>query len=185
MKKIELELLKQIWGKFFQHDKFIETDRRLSIVDFVARFFESADGNSLIPHNSLGVSTHLVFDVHKLSQCMPFDDFGNILINRPVETVGCIGLALSLLANTKYPYSAEKIIIRPRFLNLPCHLSFGELKSDVVGKMVSITGHVIRVSAILPLVERAGFYCPKCEQLSWSVFDDGVFSPPDVCPNEK
>mmetsp|Transcript_17029 Transcript_17029/g.23413 ORF Transcript_17029/g.23413 Transcript_17029/m.23413 type:complete len:743 (+) Transcript_17029:535-2763(+) len=52
-------------------------------------------------------------------------------------------------------------------------------------KLVSVQGHVIRVSPCRPLVVRAVFHCGKCKCERWTHFEDGIYCAPAVCHTAK
>lgn len=126
--------------------------------------------------------------MQELANSVGFNDFELSLVNRPTEVLGCLGIALSiaiaeeLQASHPSPPTDQPIPpLFPRLVNLSSQLNFGELKSGKNGQLVSITGYVVKVSNIRPLVESAMFLCPKCMNMqSWKL-DDGVFNPPPVC----
>lgn len=54
-------------------------------------------------------------------------------------------------------------------------LPFAELKAFQIGKFVTVRGHVVRVSAVRPLVRQLAFRCARCRGLSVVAVRDGVF----------
>jgi len=73
----------------------------------------------------------------------------------------------------------EKINVR--VIGLEPELSIGDLKAHVVDKFVSITGTVVRVNAIKPLVIWCEFLCEKCGEATSRFFPDGKYDPPVKC----
>ncbi|OQR83613.1 DNA replication licensing factor MCM8 [Achlya hypogyna] len=73
----------------------------------------------------------------------------------------------------------EKILIR--LVGLEPETQIGELKAAAVDTFVSVTGTVIRVNAIKPLVVWCEFLCEKCEGATPRYFPDGNFDPPPAC----
>jgi len=61
--------------------------------------------------------------------------------------------------------SVDKIDIRLR--ELPSTIALRDLNSDYIGKLVQLSGTVVRVTQIQPLVTRACFRCRHCEALSF------------------
>jgi DNA helicase MCM8 len=72
-----------------------------------------------------------------------------------------------------------------RFTGVQPALPLANLKSSIVNKLVSITGYVVRVSSIQPLVTRAAFECPKCGAMVQAWFEDGKFAIPTRCDNSS
>lgn len=115
-------------------------------------------------------------------------DICESLYTRPLEVLGVLGIALSLVAyiHTKAPYDSERVLtaVRVRFLDLPSRHCYGmsELMANSVGRFVSIQGHVIKAGAARPLICRAKFICSRCGyDALWTTFDDGIYAPPEEC----
>eukprot|EP00595_Chromulina_sp_UTEXLB2642_P003264 CAMPEP_0196763286 /NCGR_PEP_ID=MMETSP1095-20130614/3749_1 /TAXON_ID=96789 ORGANISM="Chromulina nebulosa, Strain UTEXLB2642" /NCGR_SAMPLE_ID=MMETSP1095 /ASSEMBLY_ACC=CAM_ASM_000446 /LENGTH=669 /DNA_ID=CAMNT_0042116115 /DNA_START=287 /DNA_END=2296 /DNA_ORIENTATION=- len=102
-----------------------------------------------------------------------------------MEMLGCLGLSLSLVAARRHQYSEKQIIVNARLFNLFDNQLFSCIKSDKVGQLISLEGFIVKVSSIKPLVIRAAFQCSKCLSMQWVDFEDGVFSPPDICSTAK
>lgn len=116
---------------------------------------------------------------------LPIPDFESSLRSSPIEVTGCFGIALSLIGTQRNPYCAEEIVIKPHFYNFLTELSFSDLKANVVGELVQIRGHVIRITVCHPLVEQATFFCGKCQQSMDVPLEDGVYIPPEMCSTTK
>lgn len=148
-------------------------------------FLTDAAGQMFIDRSSLATQKYVYLNLTLFNHHLPFEDFASSLQMRPVEVMGMVGIALSLVAKNFYPHCTEAFIIRPRFYNLGSEVGFGEIKSSTVGQMVSVRGHVVRVSACHPLVESANFLCAKCMKYTFARFEDGIFMPPSVCGTHK
>ena len=61
----------------------------------------------------------------------------------------------------RYPDYAEKISdrFRVRLTNFPLKYSFGDINSDIIGKMVSVSGMVLRMSEIKPRPQELAYTC--------------------------
>lgn len=108
-------------------------------------------------------------------------------IRHPKEQLGCLGLALSLFYTAK-----SSLIGLPRLLTVYPRVSpfipmtcFDELKSGVVGQLVTLVGNVIRISCSHQLVETATFRCGLCQGHTIVPFEDGLFAPPTSCQSSK
>jgi DNA replicative helicase MCM subunit Mcm2 (Cdc46/Mcm family) len=75
--------------------------------------------------------------------------------------------------------------IKPKVINLKPYTPFSSLKSNISGQLVSLCGHVIRVSAAQPYVTFGIFKCSKCQSLTKQTFVDGIFQPPTQCSTPK
>jgi DNA helicase MCM8 len=133
----------------------------------------------------LATQKFVYFDIAKLDEQLPFSDFALSLRMRPVEVMGFMGIAMSLLAKEQNPHCEDLFIIHPRFYGLSEEISFGSIKSSAVGQLVSLRGHVVRVSPCRPLVLSAQFLCAKCMKYTTAKLEDGIFLPPAMCSTEK
>jgi DNA helicase MCM8 len=77
----------------------------------------------------------------------------------------------------------EPIKLVARMLAVSPLLPMKELKSNCVGKFVSMRGNVVRVSGIRPLVLRMSFVCAKCNTEIKTWFTDGKYETPTSCPD--
>lgn len=75
--------------------------------------------------------------------------------------------------------------IRPKIINLEPYTPFSALKSNISGQLISLCGHVIRVSPAQPYVTIGAFKCSKCHTIIRKTFNDGIYSPPTQCSTIK
>jgi len=175
-----------LWPYFYPKEKYQQQDSRLELVNMLYDFFLTPPATTSITNNiQFGCNGIVLINIHKLSKIIPFPDFKQILTTRPMEVTNAIGMALSRIANEKCPYLEIPIIKEPRFYHLHSYTSFGDIKSNVVGQLIAIRGHVIRVSSLKPLLLKGKFRCPKCRNDTIEWFEDGIFNPPEVCSTPK
>jgi len=62
---------------------------------------------------------------------------------------------------------------------------FAAMKSNVVGRVVSLRGTVTRVAPVKPTVTHMVFVCQTCQERSRCTFKDGKYRPPLACPTER
>ena len=185
MNQEELLYIGGVWNDYFPRDVFIAQDPRLGGIAIFRDFFRSREGQCFIAVDELATQKYVYFNTLQLGEALPFDDFELSLIMRPTEVMGFIGIALSLIAHAENPHCHEAFIIRPRFYELSSESGFGDIKSSKVGQVVSVRGHVVRVSPCKPLVLSAQFLCAKCMSYTSAKFEDGIFLPPVICGTEK
>lgn len=182
----DLTYVGYVWNEFFPKEVYLPQDPRLAGINMFREFFlTDPAGQKYIDGDSLATQKYVYFNVCTLNQHLPFNDFDVSLKLRPVEVMGLVGIALSLVAKNLHPHCSDAFVIRPRFYNSNSEVSFGDIKSSTVGQMVSVRGHVVRVSACRPLVESANFLCAKCMKYTFARFEDGIFIPPNVCSTAK
>lgn len=193
MDESEIEVIASLWNEFFPQEKFFSQDPRIAGIKAFFDFLMTPPADDIISElNVLNLNysspQHVYINVQLLNQRVPFSDFEFSLQQRPIEVIGSLGIALSLCVVKRKqmnPFLDTKVIIRPRLYALSRDLAFGDVKSSTVGQLISLTGHVVRVSACRPLVESAAFMCSKCMQMTTSYFEDGIFMPPSICNTPK
>ena len=62
---------------------------------------------------------------------------------------------------------------------------FAAMRSNVVGRVVSLKGTVTRAAPIKPAVTHMVFVCQTCQERSRCTFKDGKYRPPLVCSTER
>eukprot|EP00002_Diphylleia_rotans_P024947 TRINITY_DN4927_c0_g1_i6.p1 TRINITY_DN4927_c0_g1~~TRINITY_DN4927_c0_g1_i6.p1 ORF type:complete len:712 (-),score=116.81 TRINITY_DN4927_c0_g1_i6:41-2176(-) len=111
-----------------------------------------------------------------------------LLINRfapvfdanPMEALDCICIGYLQKTGLVKPFDKKKI--HARLYNHEPITPLKNLKSNNIGKFISIKGTVIRVSIIKPLIQSVDFICTKCNVKCTRVFKDGKYVLPEQCP---
>ena len=62
---------------------------------------------------------------------------------------------------------------------------FAAMRSNVVGRVVSLRGTVTRAAPIKPAVTHMVFVCQTCQERSRCTFKDGKYRPPMSCPTDR
>lgn len=181
----EIHYVGCVWNEYFPKEVFTQHDPRLAGVAMFRDFFLSPVGRNLYSEDQLVTKKYIYFHLAQLCEQLPFNDFEVSLRLRPLEVMGIIGIALCMVARSLHRQCLEAFIIHPRFYGLHDEVAFGDIKSSTVGQMLSVKGHVVRVSPCRPLVESAEFLCAKCMKCTAGRFDDGIFMPPPVCTTPK
>lgn len=102
-------------------------------------------------------------------------------------------LEMGVYRHFKRVMHARNILVGPddchfhlRILDWP-NVSLKMLKAHLIGRLISVSGTVIRASGIKPRVQSLSFRCPRCERSAMHTLEDGKFSQPVSCatPNCK
>mmetsp|Transcript_16885 Transcript_16885/g.25435 ORF Transcript_16885/g.25435 Transcript_16885/m.25435 type:complete len:458 (-) Transcript_16885:1453-2826(-) len=193
MSENELKFIAAIWTAFFPNDIFHPSDKRIGGIASFKSYILSSGKHLLSDPNQIIMKGTVELDLIELSDIMPFNDFIPTLRTQPNEVLGCLGLAISCviafhIAKRKQSHIASNIsayTIRPQIINLYPRTPYCDLKSNMSGQLVSLTGYVIRVAAPQPYVTVGSFRCPKCGNIVRKPFQDGIMSPPTQCSNSK
>jgi DNA replicative helicase MCM subunit Mcm2 (Cdc46/Mcm family) len=180
------EILEKLWTTFYPLEIYDPKDSRNELIEILVDFFQNDEnGKRFVLGRNMGVTGTIHFNVQEMNKFFPFPDVEAVVIQKNIEFSGTIGLALSYIANTLFPYLEIPIIKYAAFYNLSKSLSFSDVKSTTVGKLISLKGHVVKVSPCRPLVIEGEFRCSKCLQNTRMKFLDGIFNPPVQCKTVK
>lgn len=184
-----LEYCEILWSHFFPKDKFHKQDARIHPIELFEQAFERHP--ELWKFQSPWERKFVTFRLEDLRQYLNFHDFDIALINRPCEVLGSLNIAISIaihknmmLESKRISMIGQNISIVPiyiRITNIGDPISYSEIKSSKVGQLVSLTGYVIKISSIRPLVQYAKFVCGKCLTSQSCYQEDGIFNPPASC----
>jgi|APSaa5957512535_1039671.scaffolds.fasta_scaffold11971_5 replicative DNA helicase Mcm len=88
--------------------------------------------------------------------------FEELLSINPERFIDAFSRAGKETLQIRFPDYAEKIQhkIKVRIANFPIKYNFDEVNSDVIGKMVKVTGMVLRITEIKPRPQKLVFVCP-------------------------
>ena len=187
------------WPIYFPELPFSEEDRRAELVATLARFFSSEIGFELVKNvrtvAEREVSLELDYVALKARADIP--DLFAALEMAPAEGLPCLRAAVhevvfnspvgrKELPHLQIPATAARVAAPPRvdvhLVDVPDSLiSFGELRSRNVGRLLSVRGTVTRVAPVKPLVKSLQFTCDKCKATQTARFPDGKYREPEGC----
>ncbi len=187
-----LSKIATLWSSYFPNDHFSSENSKVPAINAFNTFFEST-GHEILQRGydhslSNNKSKSIYFSVKQLCAIVPFTDFLELLKNKPMEVIGCVGIAISLVIRSKLAsvtdIDSSVDAYHPRFVQFTSNTLYSELKSSIVGQLVSIRGYAIKVSPCKPLIEGSMFKCAKCKNDIFVPFEDGVYNPPLMCHAE-
>ncbi|KAJ1789076.1 DNA replication licensing factor mcm8, partial [Coemansia sp. RSA 2399] len=137
---------------------------------------------------SMETDASCLFDYPALVQASPVPGFADRVYNEPEHLLSCLGLAVCCVLSTEYGPDAEHILGDHR---LHIHLLHHEpiahmktLKSNLVGKLVTVRGTVVRTSPIKPLLVQAQFICQRCGGSQLMKIVEGKYETPIKCQTQ-
>ena len=107
---------------------------------------------------------------------------------KPDEILEAFARAIKDILNERFPKYAKKIEheIRARIANYPVQRSLRQINAEIIGKMTSVSGMVLRASEVKPLVKELVFVCPSGHRTDAITLEkDLSFTTPVKCQNEK
>lgn len=151
-------------------------------------------GAALLAGVDLARATSVIFDYSHFAQAVRagevFADFETCLRDRPSRILAHVGVALCLCRDAtdtggggRGAASTGRVTVR--FVGVTPVTPMAHVKSSTIGKLISVSGYVVRASSIQPLVVQAQFECLKCGALMDVRFERGNFCPPARCDNTQ
>src|SRR5438132_4344343 len=105
----------------------------------------------------------------------------------PDEILSMFAVAIKDILKERFPQYAEKIRhdVRVRIANYPAQRSLREINAEVIGKMTSVSGMVVRSSEIKPLAKELLFICPDSHETRVTHEKGLEFNAPLKCSDGK
>jgi DNA replicative helicase MCM subunit Mcm2 (Cdc46/Mcm family) len=173
-----LTSIAKIWPAFYPQQKFISTDSRIDAIVMFKTYFLKYHHVLLVDSKCTEYRSEKMIhiDISFISMTLEFTDFILTLTNQPEEVIASIGIALSLIFTEKQKISSSDntIIIKPLLYNYPQETKFSDIRTNCVGRLVSLRGYVNRLSLPKPIVTGGQFICNKCSHPNWVYFEDGI-----------
>jgi DNA replicative helicase MCM subunit Mcm2 (Cdc46/Mcm family) len=127
------------------------------------------------------------------------ESFGAFLYHMPGDALASLGCSMALAMATMATSSDASTPAHPlrlarfldatqfcvRFVHVQPQVQMMDVKTGLVGKFLTIKGHVVKARPKRLRVATADFSCPKCGSIFTHGLDQGRFSLPTSCPTEK
>eukprot|EP00899_Mesostigma_viride_P018949 jgi/Mesvir1/27055/Mv20750-RA.1 len=177
------------WELYFPGEKFLPTDRKADLICRLVDFFNSKDGKGFTSNVRLGSGAYsLMLDYQELRHACTCEHLYAALQVQPLEAVAALGAALyEVVFNTSSmaPKQFRPGKIRVRLINYTeSMIPMRALKSNYIGRAVSVQGTVVRVCPVKAMVKRLEFVCGKCGGSSSLALTDGKYATPTRCATE-
>jgi len=127
---------------------------------------------------------YLVVDYNDL---VSVPEIESVFNTDPDKILNTFAGAIKDILKERFPQYAEKIRhdVRVRIANYPAQRSLREINAEVIGKMTSVSGMVVRSSEIKPLAKELVYICPEGHE-THIVQEKGLeFNAPFKCSNGK
>jgi len=105
----------------------------------------------------------------------------------PDSILNAFSRAINEILHERFPTYAEKIKheTRARIVNYPVQRSLRQITAEVINKMTSVSGMVVRASEIKPLAREATFVCPDGHVTNVDLPKGMSLNTPSKCSNPK
>ena len=114
----------------------------------------------------------MLFRFSDLAKACPLTDLRTALFDHPEDTIGCLTAAAMIVTAVNGGVNPR---LRVRILDFEPTVAFKDIKANLVGKLVCVTGTIIRVGAIRSMVMKMNFECEQCGTVMQMVRVSPVF----------
>src|SRR5574342_529445 len=162
--------------------------RRLDQVkEFLIQFKDKSGSYKYVEEIDQMMAKKVQYLVVNYNDLVSYPEIESIFNIKPDEMLNVFAGAIKDILKERFPQYAEKIQhdVRVRIANYPAQRSLREINAEIIGKMTSVSGMVVRSSEIKPLAKELIYICPEGHRTK-RVQEKGLeFSEPLKCDNGK
>ena len=169
----------------------LETQTESALSDYVKKFlleFKDEKGNfryvddidNMMPSKSKFINV----DYNDL---VLHPDIESVFHENPDSILEAFSRAIKEILQERFPKYAKKIEheIRARIANYPVQRSLRQINAEVIGKITSVSGMVLRASEVKPLAKELVFVCPEGHRTDVILGHGLSLTSPVQCSNPK
>ncbi|MEM4391369.1 MAG: hypothetical protein QXG67_01095, partial [Candidatus Nitrosotenuis sp.] len=169
----------------------LETQTRSALIDqiqhFLASFKDKAGLFRYVEEIDQMMAKQTKYIVVDYNDVVSQKEIETKFNSEPDEILYAFSRAIKNILEERFPDYAQKISddIRVRIANYPIQRSLRQINAEVIGKMTSVSGMVVRASEVKPLAKNMVYKCPE-GHLTEVQIDRGmtVFTP-TKCSHDK
>jgi DNA replicative helicase MCM subunit Mcm2 (Cdc46/Mcm family) len=169
----------------------LETQTRSALIDqiqhFLASFKDKAGSFRYVEEIDQMMAKQTKYIVVDYNDVVSQKEIETRFNSEPDEILYAFSRAIKNILEERFPDYAQKISddIRVRIANYPIQRSLRQINAEVIGKMTSVSGMVVRASEVKPLAKNMVYKCPE-GHLTEVQIDRGmtVFTP-TKCSHDK
>ena len=157
------------------------------VKEFLSQFKDKSGSYKYVDEIDQMMAKKTQYIVVDYNDLVSYPEIESIFNVDPDEILRAFGGAIKDVLKERFPQYAEKIRhdIRARISNYPSQRSLREVNAEVIGKMISVSGMVVRSSEIKPLAKELVYFCPDNHK-TIRVQEKGLeFKEPLKCDNGK
>jgi DNA replicative helicase MCM subunit Mcm2 (Cdc46/Mcm family)/intein/homing endonuclease len=169
----------------------LETQTRAALIDqaqhFLASFKDKAGSFSYVEEIDQMMAKQVKYIVVDYNDIVSQKDIEIKFNSEPDEILYAFSRAVKNILEERFPEYAKKIAdeIRVRIANYPIQRSLRQINAEVIGKMTSVSGMVVRSSEVKPLAKNLVYKCPE-KHLTEVPLERGLgIYAPSKCSHEK
>ncbi|MDE1728712.1 MAG: minichromosome maintenance protein MCM [Thaumarchaeota archaeon] len=157
------------------------------VKDFLSQFKDKSDVYKYVDEIDQMMAKKTQYIVVDYNDLVSYPEIESVFTTDPDEILRAFGGAIKDILKERFPQYAEKIRhdIRVRISNYPSQRSLREVNAEVIGKVISVSGMVVRSSEIKPLAKELVYFCPDNHK-TVRIQEKGLeFKEPLKCDNGK
>ena len=155
--------------------------------EFLSQFKDKSGSYKYVDEIDQMMAKKIQYIVVDYNELVSYHEIESVFNVDPDEILHAFSGAIKDILKERFPQYAEKIRhdIRVRISNYPAQRSLREVNAEVIGKMISVSGMVVRSSEIKPLAKELVYICPDGHQTK-RIQEKGLeFKEPLKCDNGK
>ena len=145
-----------------QSESISQSKRQDQVKEFLSQFKDKTGTYKYVDEIDQMMAKKIQYIVVDYNDLVSYPEIESIFNTDPDEILRAFGGATKEILKERFPQYAEKIRydIRVRISNYPAQRSLREVNAEVIGKMISVSGMVVRASEIKPLAKELVYICP-------------------------
>ncbi|MEO9276962.1 MAG: minichromosome maintenance protein MCM [Nitrososphaera sp.] len=170
-----------------QSESVSQSKRQDQVKEFLSQFKDKSGTYKYVDEIDQMMAKKIQYIVVDYNDLVSYPEIETIFNTDPDEILRAFGGATKEILKERFPQYAEKIRydIRVRISNYPAQRSLREVNAEVIGKMISVSGMVVRASEIKPLAKELVYICPA-NHITKRIQEKGLeFREPLKCDDGK
>ena len=166
-----------------------QTESALSdyVKNFLMQFKDKTGSYRYVDEIDRMMSSNSKFINIDYNDLVSHPEIESVFNEKPDEILDAFTRAIKEILQQRFPKYAKKIEheIRARIGNYPVQRSLRQINAEVIGKMTSVSGMVLRASEVKPLAKELVFLCPEGHRTDVILDKDLKLTTPLQCSNSK
>ena len=166
-----------------------QTESALSdyVKNFLMQFKDKTGSYRYVDEIDRMMSSNSKFINIDYNDLVSHPEIESVFNEKPDEILDAFTRAIKEILQQRFPKYAKKIEheIRARIGNYPVQRSLRQINAEVIGKMTSVSGMVLRESEVKPLAKELVFMCPEGHRTDVILDKDLKLTTPLQCSNSK
>ena len=157
------------------------------VKNFLTQFKDNTGAYRYVDEIDKMMSSNSKFINIDYNDLVSHPEIESVFNEKPDEILDAFTRAIKEILQQRFPKYAKKIEheIRARIGNYPVQRSLRQINAEVIGKMTSVSGIVLRASEVKPLAKELIFMCPEGHRTDVILDKDLKLTNPPECSNPK